>query len=255
MESGSDPIDTLTMGVDSLRIDPAANKSTASLRQMKERLAFNKDESHVTEMIKAIPKGNTTSFEQTFHICYYKCFMKSMYLTSCLQTAWLCVSSPDSPFSLSLVNFHTVHPPMLLLSSASILINLFPTYSLSLLTTWPYDFNLASCTFLDISPIFIVILILSFLILSIFATPHIYFNILISASSNSSVLSPLFLYGIACTCLRYSLSDRRLDSLSSVTDWSSQWSDGCHPICLRSTTANRPLARFRHDSREYCGCS
>ena len=58
MESGSDPIDALTMGVDSLRIGPASSKSTASLRQMKERLAFNKDESHVTEMIKAIPKGN-----------------------------------------------------------------------------------------------------------------------------------------------------------------------------------------------------
>ena len=75
METGSDPIDSLTAGVDSLRIGPAANKSTASLRQMKDRLAFNKDESHVTEMIKAIPKGNTTSSKQTFHICYYLCFI------------------------------------------------------------------------------------------------------------------------------------------------------------------------------------
>ena len=72
MENGSDPIDALTMGVDSLRIGPAANKSTASLRQMKERLAFNKDESHVTEMIKAIPKGNTTS-SQTFYVI--RCFI------------------------------------------------------------------------------------------------------------------------------------------------------------------------------------
>ena len=52
--------------------------------------------------------------------------------------------------------------------------------------------NRLSCTFFDISPTFVVPLILSFLILSILVTPLIHLNIIISATSNfSHVLSSL----------------------------------------------------------------
>uniref|UniRef100_A0A8C4S583 Catenin alpha 3 n=1 Tax=Erpetoichthys calabaricus TaxID=27687 RepID=A0A8C4S583_ERPCA len=57
-------------------------------------------------------------------------------------------------------------------------------YSLSVLITRPYQFNLLSCTFLAISPSFVVPLIVSFLILSLFVTPHIHLNILISSKPN-----------------------------------------------------------------------
>ena len=48
---------------------------------------------------------------------------------------------------------------------------LLPTYSSSLLITSPYGINFFSCTFFDIPSTFVVTLILSFLILSIFVTP------------------------------------------------------------------------------------
>ena len=71
-------------------------------------------------------------------------------------------------------------------------ITLLTTYSSSLLSTCQYHFNLRSCTFLDISLTFVVPLILSFLILSSLVTPLIHLNILISATSNFSlVLSSL----------------------------------------------------------------
>ena len=69
---------------------------------------------------------------------------------------------------------------LLLLPGTSIVITLLPTYSSSLLNTCPYHFNLLCCTFFDISPTFVVPLILSFLILSSLVTPLI----LISATSN-----------------------------------------------------------------------
>ena len=50
--------------------------------------------------------------------------------------------------------------------------------------TCPYHFNLLSCSFFVISPTFVVPLILSFVILSSFVTPHIQRSILISATSN-----------------------------------------------------------------------
>ena len=57
-------------------------------------------------------------------------------------------------------------------------------YSSSLLNTCPYHINLLlSCTFLDNSPTFAVPQIISLLILSSLVTPHIYLNILISATS------------------------------------------------------------------------
>ena len=73
--------------------------------------------------------------------------------------------------------------PLLLFPGTSIAITLLPTYSSSLLNICPYHFNLLSCTFFDISPTFVVPLILSFLILSSLVTPLIHLN-LISATSN-----------------------------------------------------------------------
>ena len=74
--------------------------------------------------------------------------------------------------------------PLLLFPGTSIAITILPTYSSSLLKTYPYHFNLLSCTFLDISPTFAFPLILSFLILSSLVTTLIHLNILISATSN-----------------------------------------------------------------------
>ena len=48
----------------------------------------------------------------------------------------------------------------------------------------PIQLQPTFCTFFDISPTFVVPLILSFLILSSFVTPLIHLNILISATSN-----------------------------------------------------------------------
>ena len=96
--------------------------------------------------------------------------------------------------------------PLLLFPGTSIPITLFPTYSSSLLETCPYHFNLLSCTFLDISPTFVVPLILSFLILYILVTPLIHLNILISATSNffscafftAHVSAPLLVLQLSC---------------------------------------------------------
>ena len=74
--------------------------------------------------------------------------------------------------------------PLLLFPGTSITITLLPTYSYSLRNTCPYHFNLRSCTFLDISPTFVVPPILSFQILSSLVTPLIHLNILIPATSN-----------------------------------------------------------------------
>ena len=89
----------------------------------------------------------------------------SMFLTSCLQQARFCVSSPDkSTFTLSIhLRFGL---PFLLLSSTSILttlLHIFFTHPF-----WWHHFNLLSRAFLDVHPTFVVPLILSFLILSIY---------------------------------------------------------------------------------------
>jgi len=61
----NDTVETLVTAVDSLRIDPGSNDYVNSLKQMKERLAFDKSESHITEMISAIPEGG-------YNICRHK---------------------------------------------------------------------------------------------------------------------------------------------------------------------------------------
>ena len=81
-----------------------------------------------------------------------------------------------------------------LTTSASVFLTYFPlhlhhhhslaTYSSSLFNTCPYHFNILFCTFLDISPTFVVQLILSFLILTSLVAPLIHLNILMSTVSN-----------------------------------------------------------------------
>ena len=109
-------------------------------------------------------------------------FMRRTHLTRS------CASSPDNSLSdksfLMLSNHFRFDLPVLLFPGTSITTTLMPTYSSSLLNTRPYHFNLFSCTFLDISHTFVVLLILSFPILSSLATPLIHLNILISATSN-----------------------------------------------------------------------
>ena len=87
--------------------------------------------------------------------------------------SWSCAPSPDSSLSDKLFppHFYHHHP-------------FTHIYSSSLFNTCSYQFNLLSCTFLDISPTFVVPLILSFLILSSLVTPLINLNILIAANSN-----------------------------------------------------------------------
>ena len=74
-------------------------------------------------------------------------------------------------FSLRQVVPDVIQPSLIRSSSpsfpgTSIPITLWSTYSSSSLNTCPYNFNLHSCTFLDVSPTFAVFLMLSFLILS-----------------------------------------------------------------------------------------
>ena len=104
--------------------------------------------------------------------------------------------------------------PLLLFPGTSIVTTILPTYSSSLLNTCPYHFNLLSCTFLDISPTFVVPLILSFLILSILVTPLIHLNILISATSNffscafftAHVSAPYIIAGLTTVLYTYPLT-------------------------------------------------
>ena len=114
--------------------------------------------------------------------------MGSIYLTRRLHLARSCASFLDNSLSEKSFLMQSNHLrfglPLLLFPSTSIVITLLPTYSSSLLYTCPYHFNLLSCTFLDISPTFVVPLILSCLILSSLVTPLIHLNILISATSN-----------------------------------------------------------------------
>ena len=116
------------------------------------------------------------------HLFQLLCRVDDSYETPPLTRS--CASSPDNSFSdksfLILSNHLRFGLPLLLFPGTSITITLLPTCSSSLLNT----FNLLSCTFLDISPTFVVPLILSFLILCSLVTPLIHPNILNSATSN-----------------------------------------------------------------------
>ena len=92
-----------------------------------------------------------------------------------------CASSPDSSLSdksLLMLSNHLHRSSSPFPPGPSI--TRLPIYSYSLLKTCSYHFHLLSCTFLDISPTFVVPLVLSFLILSSLVTPLIHLNILIS---------------------------------------------------------------------------
>ena len=123
-----------------------------------------------------------------FFFIFSHFYVGSMCLVRRLHLDRSCASSSDNPLSDKSFLMLSIHLrfglPLLLFAGISIPNTLFPTYSSSLLETCPYHFNLLSCTFLDISPTFVVPLILSFLILSILVTPLIHLNILISATSN-----------------------------------------------------------------------
>ena len=124
-----------------------------------------------------------------FSLIFSHFYVGSMCLMRRLHLARSCASFLDNPLFdksfLMLSNHLRFGLPLLLFPGTSIPTTLLPTYSSSLLNTCPYHFNLLSCTFLDISPTFVVPLILSFLILSsLVTTPLIHLNILISATSN-----------------------------------------------------------------------
>ena len=75
---------------------------------------------------------------------------------------------------------------------------------------YPHDL-LITCTFLDVSPIFVVPLILSLLILSSLVTPFIYLIILISATSNYFFSCAFFIAHVSapnsCSKVAYHLKD------------------------------------------------
>ena len=107
-------------------------------------------------------------------------YVVSMFLMRCLHLARSCASSPDNSLSdksfLVLSNHLRFGLPLFLFPGTSIPITRLLTYSSSILNTCPYHFNLLSCTFFDISPTFVVPLILSFLILSSLVTPLIHLD-------------------------------------------------------------------------------
>ena len=137
-----------------------------------------------------------------FFFIFSHFYVGSMCLMRRLHLGQSCASSSDNPLSdksfLMLSNHLRFGLPLLLFPGTSIPITLFPTYSSSLLKICPYHFNLLSCTFLDISPTFVVPLILSFLILSILVTPLIHLNILISATSTSRHRTSLLVLQLSC---------------------------------------------------------
>ena len=93
--------------------------------------------------------------------------MGSVFLLRRLHLTRSCDSSPDNSLSdksfLLLSKHIRFVLPFLLFPSISITITLWPTYYSSLLNIRPYYFNigLLSCAFLQISPTFVVPLILS----------------------------------------------------------------------------------------------
>ena len=172
------------------------------------------------------------------------CLVRRLHLSQC------CASSPDNSISdksfLMLSNHLRFGPPLLLFPGTSIPVTLVPTYSSSLLNTCQYHFNLLSCTFLDISPTFVVPLLLSFLILSSLVTSLIHLNILISATSNffscafftAHVSAPYIIAGLTTVLYTFPLT---LNYFQQPHFW-------CHTIqChqhITCTTGIDPLSRW-----------
>ena len=104
---------------------------------------------------------------------------------------WSCASASSSfaAFRSSLMqSFHLLLGLPLFLFPTSIAITLFPTYLFSRLTTWPKHLNLPSLIFTPSCPTFNLLLTSSFFTLSSLVIPHSNLSILISATSNFSIL-------------------------------------------------------------------
>ena len=99
-----------------------------------------------------------------FFLVFSHFYVRSLCLMRRLHLARSCASAPDNSLSdksfLMLSNQLLFGLHLLLFSGTSIPITLFPTCSSSVLNTCPYHFNVLSCTFLDISPTFVVPLII-----------------------------------------------------------------------------------------------
>ena len=110
---------------------------------------------------------------------HFPFYVGSMFLMRRFQLIRHCVSCPVSSLSdkwfLMLSNHFRFGLHLLLFHGTSITITLLPTHSSSHLNTCPYHFKLYfPALFLDISPTFAILLILSFLILSNLVTPLIH---------------------------------------------------------------------------------
>ena len=134
--------------------------------------------------------SSTKRYVQSYSSAYFPTFM---WFQCFLWDASIWPSlKPSFPwqFSLRQVVPEVIEPPPLRSSSPSFPRRLHHHHSLANVFVFSsqkslYHRNLLSCTFLDISPIFLVPLILSFLILSSLVTPFIHLNnILISVTSN-----------------------------------------------------------------------
>ena len=125
--------------------------------------------------------------------------MGSVFLISCRQSFLLCTIPTSSCFprtSAAIQSFHLFFGlPLPLRPCTSMSIILLSTPSSSLLSTWPFHLNLASCTFFDSSATFTVPLIRVLGILSLLVTPDIHLNIFISATF--ILFSFTFLIGVA----------------------------------------------------------
>ena len=113
-------------------------------------------------------------------------YMGSLFLMSCRQSFLLCTIPTSSCFSrtsAAMQSFHLVFGlPLPLCTCTSMSIILLSTTSSSLLSMWPYHFNLACCIFFDSSATFTVPLIRVLGILSLLVTPDIHLNIFTSAT-------------------------------------------------------------------------
>ena len=181
------------------------------------------------------------STELLLFLIFSHFYVGSMCLMRLLHLARSCVSSLDNSFSdksFLMLSIHLLFGlPLLLFPGTSIAITLLPTYSSSLLSTCPYHFNLLSCTFLDISPTFVVPLILSFLILSSLVTPLIHLNILISATSNffscafftAQVSAPYIIAGLTTVLYTFPLTLKLILRSHRIPDTLFQF---FHPDCI-----------------------
>ena len=164
------------------------------------------------------------------------CMWGSMIGMSRLHVAWPCASSPDQSWAKSCV-MPSIHIrfglPFLLFPGTSTNITVLPHNPSSLLITCPCHFiNLRSCTFLDISPTFVVPH-KAFVpyILTNCVTPHIRLNIPVSATCNFPACAFLTAHvsvPSAClpVCLTVCLSDSR--SLSFWQSLANEYDDSIH---------------------------